>query len=116
MFVTSPSAPLKVWLTSVRLSTPSTVEGLPKYLIVFIHFLCPARRDRQRERGSKGGREGERKRRGEAERREATREKGKEEYVEEERAEGEKEREGKGPLFGITAETSLEPLAVPSLE
>lgn len=82
------------------------MEGLPKYLIVFIHFLRPARR----ERGGEG--EGEK-----AERREAAQEKGEEGHGEEERAEGgRKERKEKGRLFGIPDETSLEPLSVPSLE
>lgn len=51
MCVTSPWAPFKVCLTSARLSPPSTVEGLLKYLIVFIHFLSRGRRGREREEG-----------------------------------------------------------------
>lgn len=62
MCVTSPWAPLRVCLTSARLSPPSTVEGLWKYLIVFIHFLRLARRDKRREGGREGRRERKRRR------------------------------------------------------
>lgn len=86
------------------------MEGLPKYLIVFIHFLCPARRDRQREKEREGGKKnGERQRDERQHRRKARRDMGKKK--------GQRGRkEGKGHLLGITAETSLERLAVPSLE
>lgn len=61
--VTCPWAPLRVCLTSVRLSPSSTVEGLPKYIIVFIHFLCPARgeKERETEEGREIERDGERR-------------------------------------------------------
>lgn len=62
MCVTSPWAPLRVCLTSARLSPPSTVEGLWKYLIVFIHFLRLARRDKKREGEREGRRERKRRR------------------------------------------------------
>lgn len=108
MCVTSPWAPLRVCLTSARLSPPSTVEGLWKYLIVFIHFLRLARRDKKREGEREGRRERKRRR---AESREAARDQGKEGYGEEERTKGEHGRESH--FFAITAETSLESLSVP---
>lgn len=92
------------------------MEGLRKYLIVFIHFLCLERRERREGgRDRERGKDGERQHRAERQHgRKAKKDMGKKKG-QRRRMEG-KGREGKGRLFGTTAETSLEPLSVPLLE
>ncbi len=74
------------------------VEGLPKYLIVFIHFLCPAWRDREGERegGREWRREGGRKSERDGERQSAERQRGRKARRDMGKKKGQKGRKRKG--------------------